>query len=164
MLTSLPQSHGFQTFTFTLSIPYYNLNRGRQLTDARRWLNGELLRKAVAIPILGKSRRASAAANAVEELYEAQITITMTGIDEERWTAIGLIDSTCATASVRQYSAELLLDGGQREDPVAGKKLGPDNHAFNPRLYFLWVWEARIAQADTEWDGILARIDRTVTK
>jgi len=144
------------------------VKKGPKLTDDRR-LNGEPLRKTVAIPILGKSRRASALVQAVEELHEAVTSVALTGIDERIWTTIGLVDSARVTASVRHYAAELPPGGVLSEDPIAGERLrpdkcafDPDKRAFDPRLQFLLAWEERLAQAYTEWDGIVACLDQIV--
>ncbi len=111
---------------------------------------------------MSQSSYTSAASDSIVGLSEAQTTIALTGINEQIWTAFGLVDSTRELAVVREYDAEPLSCHGQREDPIAGKALGPDNRAFNPRLYFLWAWEARIAQIDAEWDRIVGCVDRTV--
>jgi hypothetical protein len=126
-----------------------------QLSDGRRWPNEDLLREIVSLPVLSRPGNAN---EVPEEVQEAQTTIALTGIDVRRWTAICLADASQIPRSFAEYGLEPLPDGIQSEDLIAGKQLGDGNGAFDPRLYFLWAWEARIDEALTEWIRVLAYV------
>jgi hypothetical protein len=64
---------------------------------------------------------------------------------------------------MEQDDEEILVAGARAVDPLTGTVLGANYYLSNPRLYFLWIWQTRIAQILKEWDGILSRVDRTVS-
>jgi len=148
-------------------MPYYTLSQlENQLDDDRKWINGDRLRKFVSLPVRRKERRGPSTSDRAHQdiVYEAQTTIGIAGIDETRWTAIGLVDNTLRSQSITRYEAETRLEGISGEDPIAGKVLTANYQIFGPRLYFLWTWEARASQISKEWDAILSNVEQTVNE
>jgi hypothetical protein len=121
-------------------------------------LNGHLLRETVSFPLLNRPGQSN---EIVKELHEAQTTIALTGIDQGRWTAVALIDSTQISASFTDYDPEAVPDGVQAEDLITGKHLSANTRTMDPRLYFLWAWESWVEKVLTDWNRILAHVKQT---
>jgi hypothetical protein len=90
------QSQGFKVFNFDLHIPYYVLKQSKELLRDSRNLNGESLRQSWELPFLSGLTRPmsiSPSTEGVQCLYEAQISVIVTGIDQRVWTAYGFFET-----------------------------------------------------------------------
>jgi hypothetical protein len=72
-----------------------------------------------------------------------------------------LIDNFDKTDSVEYYHG---FTSERRTDPLTKGETDSIGPIQNPRLYFLRVWEVRIGQVASEWDGIIRRLEQIVTK
>jgi hypothetical protein len=135
---------GFKSFGFALEfhLPYYALRQGsvRQI-DPRG-----LRRCADFIP-----DRLSP--DASEYLYEAQISVVVTGIDEWFWTAYCCTDTHFGSEESVQYYHENGLDA-----PTGGEK-STDYPIWNPREYFLVVLSCRVKQTTKEWGNVINTLE-----
>ena len=133
-----------QSFGFALEfhLPYYALRRSATLQEDPRGLR----RCGSFIP----KRETS---NVSEFIYEAQISVMVTGIDEWFWTAYCCTETHFGSeASVQTYH-EYGLDA-----PTGGEKSNV-YPTWNPREYFLLILSCRIKQITKEWSNILDALE-----
>jgi hypothetical protein len=158
MLRLGSQARGFQTFTFEFHVPFYVIKESKRLlSDTRKGFEGKPLRRSWALPFLSGSRDAPCC------LYEAQMSVTVTGIDDYVWTAYGIVDSyfqskdTAVSYHKMQSSRTLWID------PLAAGQLPFLNPVYTPREYYLKVFEIRMRQVLREWQLILDKIEEDAT-
>lgn len=95
-----------------------------------------------------------------ECIYEAQISVLVTGVDHWSWTAFTFVDTYYKGAendeSVEHYVDQIL-------DPLTNGQYVAEPPVWRPREYFLRVLESRIKQVKREWHNtvfcILQRIE-----
>jgi hypothetical protein len=141
------KTRGFKKFNFHLSIPFYTRTRGPQVPDTRR-LGAAPLRETLSIKNLGVFR-------------EAQASVILTGVDDLRWTAIGLIDSTLPTEAAHGFEPP---PPPLIRDHITGVDFFNEDTESNARLYFLWLWKERVNQILRDWKDVVSAIHRSIDK
>ena len=89
-----------------------------------------------------------------EHLYEAQISVVVTGIDEWFWTAYCCTDTYFGSEESVHYYHEHGLDA-----PTGGEK-STDYPIWNPREYFLLVLSCRVKQTTKEWSNAIVALEK----
>lgn len=134
-------------FVMEAHIPYFALRRSLQPMKDQR----ELRRHGSFLPDRFKPR-------VPEYLYEAQISILVTGIDEWVWTAYCFTDTFFENAeSVKSYSTKRL------DAPTGGEML-IDDPVWNPREYFIRILSRRIMQVTKEWGSVVSTLEARLGK
>ena len=89
----------------------------------------------------------------IEHLYEAQISVLITGIDEWFWTTYCSVDTFFGSEkSLKHYHVECL------DAPTGGER--PIHFpVWNPREYFLYVLSRRFKQATQEWSVVVRALE-----
>lgn len=106
----------------------------------------------------GKLHRSICLSGKPEYLYEAQISILVTGVDEWFWTAYCLTDTFFGcNKTVRQYYDD-------RADAPSGGDKPAHYPIWNPREYFIRVVFRRMRQATKEWGNIVSNLDARIGK
>ncbi|MCJ1383972.1 hypothetical protein MMC17_007086 [Xylographa soralifera] len=135
-------SFPFYGFALEFHMPYYAL---RQSTDPSRDTRG--LRNCGKLPAnMSNPLRP-------EYLYEAQISVMVTGVDEWLWTAYCCVDTFFGSEEGIEFYHDSTLDaatGGERliSQPV-----------WNPREYFLYMLSCRFRQATKEWSIVVGTVE-----
>lgn len=136
------------------------------LQDNRRKGDGTPLRQKWPWPSLYGTVNSSTTTNKVDKdysLYEAQISVAITGIDDSVWTAYGFVDTFCRPEeSVKGYHQ--LTGQGCRPDPLAAGHFDVIVPIWTPRQYFLKVFEIRINQVLREWNLIVDMMENEVER
>lgn len=126
-----------------------------QLTDSR-WIQEKPLRQSWELPLLS---RLSSSSNTTGNfyLYEAQISVTVTGIDDSVWTSYGFFDTYFGSReSITEYHKIKSRLG--RPDPLTCGQLEAEHPIWTPREYFFKVLEIRTRQVRSEWNFITDRV------
>ena len=95
-------------------------------------------------------------------IFEAHFSFVIYGAHEQRWVAYAF-DNT-------EFDGEELLNKifpceGVHADPiVSDDDTDAERPIWDPRLYFLKVVRARLAQAATEWDALFWAIERRIVQ
>ena len=106
------------------------------------------------MPTLQADRSSTEAPQKFYNLYEAQLSVSVSGVDHWRWIAYAFVDAWFPQCkSVYEYNQESVT--GARPDPLAAGMIDIDPPERNPREYFLRVFEIRIKEVKIEWDFIL---------
>ena len=115
-------------------MPYYALRESIQpITDHRGLRNCGKLPANLSNPLKP------------EYIYEAQISVMVTGIDEWFWTAHCCVDTYFGSEQGVEAYHDSTLDA-----PTGGERL-ISQPAWNPREYFLYILSRRFRQTMKEW-------------
>ena len=127
------------------------------LQDNRQNFDGKPLRQSQELPFLSGPTGISTTAGKVYCLYEAEISVAITGIDHWVWTAYGIVDNYFGSGeSVEDYDE--LKDPTGRPDPLAAGKFSANNLIWPPREYFFKVLELRMNQVRRHWNEIIDKV------
>lgn len=134
-------------FVLEFHIPFFALRRGGRVTD-HRTLHQRPLRASRHLPLA----RQCIPAESDDHYYEAQLSLTVVGVDEWLWTAYCCVDTYFpgGEPSNRSYLASIVP-----ADPPSGGGLWLNNPEWKPRQYFLIVLARRIMQAAREWSALV---------
>jgi hypothetical protein len=142
------------------------LREGKEsLKDTRKKSDGKPLRHSWDLPFMSRSMSTSASTDKRHSLYEAQISVAVTGIDHWVWAAYGLVDTYFESnervkESVDRY--DQLKGRRGRPDPLAAGQIDASKPIWTPREYFLRVFEIRIKQVRGEWHNIVDKVENEV--
>jgi hypothetical protein len=88
-----------------------------------------------------------------EYIYESQISVMVSGIDNWVWTAYCFVDvyfkGDTHTEKVEHYSSDAI----NRMEPHSCGKHAADRPVWDPRKYFLRALSARMEQVREEWEN-----------
>ena len=152
------KARGFKTYSLELNISYFCLRRGGcPIRDQRlRWDGKGHLRETLCSPIDPETSLPCSINDSSRRynIYETQLSISVTGIDHWRWTAWAFVDNWFdpEDAVSEYYEGE---DGGVQPDPLAAGQVDVNPPERYPREYFLKVFEIRIREVEKEWNYIL---------
>ena len=134
----------FYGFALEFHLPYYALRSARlPLVDARN-----LRRHGIFVSSEDSNTTIK------EYLYESQISLLITGIDEWFWSAYLCLDTFFEgkenLSSYYSYDNDALIGGAVRPNrfPV-----------WNPRQYFLFIFSRRFRQVTKEWAFIVRSLE-----
>lgn len=138
--------------------------------DTRKKANGEPLRQSwelPPIPVLSMASKDKSVPTASSVLlYEATISIGVTGIDHYIWAAYAFVDtyfdSRESVDSYHQMKGRRQRRGRGPEDPLAAGQITADEPIWDPREYFLKTMQIRAGLVDKEWSQILDKIERDI--
>ena len=131
--------------------------------DSRTKIDGKPLRQSWELSFLSMPSNASKSTDTPYCLYEAQISVTVTGIDHWVWTAYGFVDTYFGSKeSVDGYDQ---MEGPTgRPDPLAAGQIPLDHLAWTPREYFFRVFEIRIKEVRRQWHVIIDKVEGDINQ
>jgi hypothetical protein len=95
-------------------------------------------------------------------LYEAMISVSLTGIDHEVWDAYGLVDTYFNSKETVDYYDKFEGQRRGRPDPLAVGRILADEPIWLPRDYFFKVLETRMKIVLREWNLIWDEVEDAV--
>ena len=139
-LTAYTFIYSVQEFGFTLEfhLPYYALRQDTALQADSRGLR----RSGHFIPSPGGPQKP-------EYLYEAQLSLLITGVDEWFWTAYCCAETYFGSEVSLQYYSDNQLDA------LTGGEKTMSFPVWNPREYFLSILSRRLKQVTKEWGNVV---------
>jgi len=150
-----PSPVGFAAFALEFHLPYYAWRpMDSIIIDSRERAAGVPLRRSEEVMYLPIHRHGLPLfENLPEYIYESQISVMVSGIDDWVWTAYCFVDvyfkGNKHTEKVEHYSSEAV----NRMDPHSCGKHAADRPVWDPRKYFLRTLVARMEQVREEWDN-----------
>ena len=155
-LTVIFQSRGFTVFNLDFHIPYFALRVSEKLlTDTRRKFNCKPLRQSWDLAFMTTPRTSSKYVGGVTCLYEAQISVVLSGIDHGVWTAYCVVETYFDSEDNVDGYHDLKGQDGVRADPLAAGHKMVDDPIWAPREYFFRILEIRMTQVLREWNSIV---------
>lgn len=125
------------------------------LKDTRKRLDGRALRiSEEVIPLQIDNRAPKKAKKQTEYLYESQISLMVTGIDDWVWAGYCFVDVYFKDENHRERVEQI---SNARIDPHSCGKYPADPPIWTPREYFLRALSARMQQIKQEWDNSVSR-------
>jgi hypothetical protein len=131
--------------------------------DTREKSDGVPLRQCWELPLLSMPMNTSTSTDEPYCLYEAQISVAVTGIDHWVWAAYCFVDTYFdSEETVDRYHQ---LNGARgsikgRADPLAAGRLNADEPIWTPREYFFTLFEFRMHQVLREWNYIVGKVEK----
>ncbi|KAG4422038.1 hypothetical protein IFR04_004779 [Cadophora malorum] len=156
---------GFRSFHLEFHIPYYVMRDNKpSRRDTRKTTNGDPLRRCwelPSVPFMSPSAGTkSTLADANYNIYEAMISIGVTGSGYHIWAAYAFVDGYFGSRdSVDSYHQMKGRIRG-RAEPLAAGLINADEPLWDPREYFLKVLEIRTKLVSMEWSQILNKMGR----
>lgn len=123
-------------------LPYYALRQGASLRNDPRGLRR-----------CGKFVSSSMISGLSENLYEAQISVLVTGVDEWFWTAYCFAETFFGSEESIHYYHENQLDA------LTGGEKSARSPVWNPREYFLSILSRRLKQVTKEWSNVVEALE-----
>jgi hypothetical protein len=96
-------------------------------------------------------------------LYEAQISVTITGIDNWVWTAFGIVDTYFGSKESVDAYHQMTAPTGQ-PDPLTAGQTAANNPIWTPREYFFRVFEIRLNEVRREWTNIINEMETAINQ
>lgn len=135
------------SFVMESHIPYFALRSSRDPCKDKR----PLRRHGTFIPI--RPCPENGVSGDPEYLYEAQISILVTGVDEWVWTAYCFTDTFFGSEdTIHDYDVK------KADAPTGGETLRK-YPVWNPREYFIRILFRRMRQATKEWGNIVSTLE-----
>lgn len=144
-------------------LPYFALRTSTaQIKDRRQDKGGEPLRRSYDVTFLDTKHEQLCAF-----LYEAQISVVISGTDEWRWVGYCFVDTYFDAdhedgESVDNYHQDSVGDDGMLVDPCTHGRLALDRPIQEPREYFLEVLRCRLHQVTCEWQQVVQNIKESI--
>ena len=129
--------------------------------DHRKDANGDPIRRSIDVSFLNlKSGDMS------QYLCQAQISCTISGVDEWRWVAYCFVDTYFdgedeARESLLEYHDNAESEYGMNADPLTYGNVDADHPIWDPRAYFLTVLRYRTLQVRREWERVVTNIEKS---
>ncbi|KEF55804.1 uncharacterized protein A1O9_08555 [Exophiala aquamarina CBS 119918] len=149
---------GLPMYHLNFNLPYFALRSSKTpRKDERMYSDKDALRHFYDVSFLNGKKDPDTSSF----LYEAQISCTVSGIDDEIWTGYFFIDTYFNPESkgeaVRSYDQDSLAERGTRVDPFTQGHHEVDRNTTtrNPREYFLTVLRFRLQQVTNEWTKVV---------
>ncbi len=124
------------------------------MIDSCREHGNETLRKSLRLPFLSGRRGEIRSTGSDQCLYEAQMSVAVTGIDHRIWTAYGSFDTYFASND----NVQSRMDRGD----LGSDQVTIYNDIWDPRAYFLRVLESRMIGIKREWTAIAVQVEGDV--
>jgi hypothetical protein len=96
-------------------------------------------------------------------LYEAQISVAVTGINHRIWTAYGAFDTYHGSNDAAEaYQKQRSRTDWIHPDPLMAGQLTAHKLVLTPRDYYFKVFEIRIQQVLREWRAIIDKVEEDI--
>jgi hypothetical protein len=113
------------------------------------------IRKPQVVKYLHNSPGYSIESNIREQIFEAQLSVLVTGVDNRFWTAYSFADvyfKTPACSETAEYYQEA------NEEPHSGGKDGANQIIWDAREFFLRILACRMEQVREEWNNVVSQL------
>lgn len=135
--------------------------------DTRETSDGEPLRLSWDLPSISMPMHALTSTDEPYRVYEAQISVVVTGFDHYVWAAYGLVDTYFDLEETVEGYHQLIGAGGStkgRPDPLAAGRINADEPIWTPREYFFKILELRMDQVHREWNFTARKVERNISR
>lgn len=144
----------------------FSVLRTHQTSDSRQLASGKSLRRSVEIPYIKSLGDSPTSADPVGWIYETQVSIHISLVDQDCWTAYVFEDTYFKSDKEAGTFSESLQEASYYcLDALAGARGSgiPDStNSTDPLEYFLRLCEARIEKAHIAWATIVEELEKVV--
>jgi len=152
-------SLGYPTFDLEFHLPYYAWRWMRPiLEDHRQRADGKPLRRSEEVIYLEMKNQSPNTDDDLDDcIYEAQLSVMITGIDDWLWTAYCFVD-VYFKGERHKEQVEHYSNPNMRLDLHSCGKYSADRPVWLPRAYFLRTLSCRMEQVKQEWNNVVFRL------
>lgn len=148
-------------FALEFHLQFYVWQEGEDLIeDGRRKRNGKPLRRSRELHDLDVEEDNRSSEIAKTNVYEAQISCLVTGLDHDSWIAYLFVDTyyqgDSSYESVEHYHSK--RNTRFRPDPLLAGTADANLPTWTPREYFLSVYECRLRQVKHALHNVVSRL------
>jgi hypothetical protein len=118
--------------------------------DRRQKRDGSCLRRSEIAPRSDLLSNGDYSPGLEDYIYEASVSVIVTGVDDWRWIAYGFVDTYFKNDNSNE-TVEHYEDG--QLDAFSAGKFSIQSPIWNPREYYLKVLEARMEQVTQEYSN-----------
>ncbi|KAF4951252.1 hypothetical protein FSARC_12979 [Fusarium sarcochroum] len=142
-------------FTFLAQLPFYTCTSAKEAPrDLRTTRDGSSLRKVLDLRFLeGPSEQSQH--DPVDYLCEAQISILLTGLDDQRWTSYCFVDTYYEPEGMRErvdrYRGDAIVLDGLQNDRLTAGLCDTNGPMLDPGVYFLAALAKQAKEFKNEW-------------
>lgn len=126
------------------------------------------LRQSWNLPFLSDASdmNLSTSTNAPYVLYEAQISVSVTGLDDYVWTAYACVDNYFGSKeSVEHYDGLSAINQRcGRPDPLTAGQRNAEEPIWTAREYFMKVFQIRVNQVTREWRYVVDKVQTEIER
>jgi hypothetical protein len=142
---------------------YFVLRQHKEpFLDSRVRADGNPLRHSWRLPSPSLDAQTAAPTELGGCVYEAHISVTLTGIDSFVWTAYGIVDTYFSPEDlVETYHLQNGVGRG-RPDPFGAGVIDADMPIWTPREFFLKIVSIRMKGIVREWRGVINQMDTDI--
>ncbi|KAI1618374.1 hypothetical protein EDD36DRAFT_414054 [Exophiala viscosa] len=158
-------SEGHRIFQLAFHLPYYALRRSQEPhPDHRRGRNGEVLRRCMNLSLLDMGDHSPIF------VYEADITVVVTGTSEQSWSAYCFSDTRFDGETEDRDHVELHKNVLEKEDPCSPHAIWKDwtdgcsDDYLHAREYFLCILGHRLALVFGEWNLVVEVLQQSICR
>lgn len=113
------------------------------------------IRKSQEVKYLHKSQGGGVETSIQEQIFEAHLSLLVTGIDNRFWTAYSFADVYFKTPNCSE-TAEYYHQAN--EDPHSGGKDAANQIIWDAREFFLRILACRVEQVREEWNNVISQL------
>ncbi|KAH8588290.1 hypothetical protein B0O99DRAFT_693577 [Bisporella sp. PMI_857] len=151
---------GYPIFQLELHIPYLALRPGPPKVPSLKKVNRNPPRQWTDLSFLA-IESSKLQDQGVYGIHEAQISVVICGSDNRRWVGYGFVDKKFDDEDMGDAQEEGILD-----DPIASDygRIDANLPLWDPREYFLSIFEIRIDQVLKEWEFLVRTVERSIKR
>lgn len=132
--------------------------------DHRKKPDGTPLRQSWELPFLSGPLGELTSTDVANSLYEAQVSLAITGVNHKLWTAYCFVDTYFKSEDRVEDYHKIRGECGGQPDPLAAGCIDAEQPIWNPRQYFLIVLDVRVKEVRREWNMIVAKMEHAVSQ
>ncbi|KAL3426855.1 hypothetical protein PVAG01_00364 [Phlyctema vagabunda] len=152
-------ARGFQTFALEFHLPFYAWRRTTSIAeDSRKAANGKPLRRSEEVIYLRAATQNLDLEDPFDVIYESQISILVSGLDNSFWTAHCFVDTYFRDPDGDIESVEYHCNEDLKFDPSCCGKYDANIPVWSPREYFLRALNCRMEQIKEEWNNAVHQL------
>lgn len=147
-------------FQLELHLPYFALRTG----PPQRKVNGKWQTQWTNLSFL-QTETSKSKGQEIRGIYQAHISLAIYGVSESRWVAYAFDNNDFNDRGFGDEDSEDECYPYKifQEDPIAlGGKFDANAPIWDPREYFLMIFQNRIGQALQEWEYLVRWIERNI--
>ncbi|RDW64274.1 hypothetical protein BP5796_10776 [Coleophoma crateriformis] len=147
-------------FALEFHLPYYAWRsmQSEQMDSRKRADRKALRRSEEVIHLDVKGHDLEIDPELKDYIYEAQISVMITGMDNYFWTGYCFVDTYFKDQDDNRERVEHYCNSEQKLDPTSCGRMTADRPIWTPREYFLRTLSFRMDQVKQEWNNAVVQL------
>ncbi|KAF2176999.1 hypothetical protein K469DRAFT_382413 [Zopfia rhizophila CBS 207.26] len=158
-------SRGFAKFRLEFFLPYFVLTSLPQGGPSEETTNSKSSGKWEDLSFLD-IRTSKTPHKQAYQLYDAQVSVVICGVDDSRWVTYAFVDNQVDDADLEDEN-DSYEEGQVYRDKIASDhnhEINANQPIGNPREYFLIVLESKVGIALQSWEHLVRHVERAINR